>query len=450
MSQHATAPLPTITQTKALSAEAGMSDYRSFARMGYVAILLSFGGFGTWATFAPLDSAAVASGQVAVTSDRKPIAHLEGGIVKEVLVSESQRVKAGQVLFKLQPIQAQSNSDLLQKQLDAVTAQEARLLAERDLALRIKFPEAILARRQFPETAAAIYDQEKQFAERKRSMETQVDILKRRIDQANNDINGKIQREASLKAQLGNLQSEITAVSGLAERGFYPKNKLLANQREMFRIQGDLGQARSDIARTHEQIEETKVEIRLTRERQVDEASLQLAEVRIRLSEIREKLSVAADVLSRVDVRAPQDGIVQGLKVHAVGAVVRPGEPMAEIVTPEDGLLMSAQVKPTDIDSVQPGQKAEIRFPAFTSRQKEPTMGKVETVSADAMFDTNTKQSFFLVRVSIDLRTLPLDLREKLTPGMPATVLITTGERTLLKFLVGPLTDALARTMRDR
>lgn len=431
-------------------APARLTDYRTFSRMGYAAIALAFGGFGVWASTAPLDSAAVAPSQVAVTSDKKPIQHLEGGIMREVLVTESQKVKQGQVLFRLQPVQAQSNADLLRKQLDAAMAQEARLLAERSQQLNIAFAPELEARRGVPETAAAMLDQERQFAERRRTVEQQVNIHLRRIDQTKNDIQGKMEREASLQAQSTSLREDIERIRPIAAKGFFPKNRLSERERELMRINGELGGARGDIARSKQIIAEAQVQIELIRQQQVTEVSQQLGEVRVRLSDMREKLQVAADVLSRVEVRAPQDGIVQGIKVHVVGAVVRPGEPLAEIVTLDDGLIMTAKVQPSDIDSVQAGQKAEIRFPAFTSKQTQATLGKVETVSADIMIDPGTKQPYYLARVSIDASTLPSELRDKLIPGMQATVLITTGERTLLKFLVGPLTDKLARVMRER
>ena len=439
-----------IAEKAALNAKARMMDFQRVARRGYIAIGLAFGGFGLWAGTAPLDSAAVATATVAVTSDKKVIAHLEGGIIKEALVVENQRVKAGQILFKLQPVQAQSNADLLTKQLNGQLATEARLLAERDLLVRIEFPDSLAKRRNEPDIASTLYDQEKQFAERKRSLEGQIDVFKRRIDQTNADIKGKQEREDSIKSQLVNMRSEIGAVTGLADKGFYPRNKLSALQRDLFRLEGDLGQLRSDIQRSREMNEESKVQIRVILQRQVEEASQLLGDTRGKLTDIREKLSVAVDVLSRVEVRATQDGIVQGIKFQAVGAVVRPGEPMAEMVTLDDGLIMAARVQPTDIDSVMAGQKAEIRFPAFTSKQKQATLGKVESVSPDAVFDPNTKLTYYNARVSIDTSTLPKELHDKLTPGMPATVLITTGERTLLKYLVGPLFDAVARTMRER
>ena len=425
---------PAIKQTDAISAANSLTDFRGIARLGYLAILASFGGLGLWASTAPLNSAAVATAQVAVTSDRKPIQHLEGGIVKEILVGEAQKVKAGQVLFKLQPIQAQSNAEILRKQLNGTLAHEARLLAERDLAGRIEFPKALEDARSKPDVSGVLFDQEKQFSERRRSMESQIELHRRRIEQTNSDIAGKVLRLHALNAQLANMKTEVGSVSGLADRGFYPRNKFLALQREMFRLQGDVGGVKSEMQRSGEMIEESKVQIRLVQQQRVDEASLQLSDVRGRLSDIREKLQVAIDVLSRVDVRAPQDGIVQGLKVHGVGTVVRPGEPMAEIITLDDGLIMTAKVTPNDIDRVHAGQKAEIRFPAFASRQRHATLGSVESVSADAIFDPNTKQSFYNARVVIDLTTLPRELHEKLTPGMPASVLITTGERTALQF----------------
>jgi HlyD family secretion protein len=428
----------------------GLSDHRRFARMGYLAVALSFGAFGLWAALAPLGSAVIANGQVAVSSDRKPIQHLEGGIVRQILVKEAQRVKRGDVLFRLLPVQAQSNTDLLQKQLDAQLAAEARLLAERAQKQQITFPKAVLDRKHVPETAAAMLDQQRQFLERKRTIDAQVAILQQRIEQTNRDVAGKRERQSSLQSQHASMKGEIDAVSGLAARGFYPRNKLKSLERELFRLEGELGLVKGDINRSREIIEESRLQMNLTRQRQVEEASLQLAEVRIRLSDIREKLQVAADVLSRVDVKAPQDGIVQAIKVHSVGAVVRPGEALAEIVTLEDGLILTARIDPKDIDGVHTDQSAEIRFPSLMRKQRQAVMGKVLTVSSDAMFDEALKQHYYHARVSIDPSTLPDDFRAKMVPGMPATVLIATGERTFLSYIVSPLWDSVTRTMRER
>ncbi len=354
------------------------------------------------------------------------------------------------MLFKLQPLQAQSTAEVLRKQLNGALAQEARLLAERDLKTRIEYPEQLQAVRHLADVASTIYDQEKQFAERKRMLDGQVDIFKRRIDQTKSDIAGKQEREAALRGWVSSMREELNRLRPTVAAGYFAKNRFSDKERELLRQEGELGLIRNDIRRSQQTIAENEVSIRNTLQTQVQEAAQQLGDVRGKLTDLREKIQVAQDVLSRVDVRAPQDGVVQGLKVHSIGHVVRPGEPMAEMVTVDDGLIMTARVSPTDIDMIMPGQKAEIRFPAFANRQTKATLGKVDSISPDATFDPNTKQTFYNARVSIDLETLPPELRRKLTPGMPATVLITTGERTMLKFLVGPLWDALARTMRER
>ena len=327
-------------------------DFRRLAMVGYGSIAVAFGGFGLWASLAPLDSAAIASAQVAIATNRKPIQHLEGGILSEVLIKESQRVEAGQVLFRLQPIQAQSSADLLRKQLDGAFAKEARLLAERDQKASIEWPAELVARREIAAVASSMADQEKEFLERRRSLESQIAIHKTRIEQTSRDIAGKKAHENSLSQQSASLLREIGAVSGLADKGFFPRNKLAALQRDQWRLEGDLGVVRGDIARAGETIEESRQQIALVRQQRVEEAAQQLGEAKGRKSELREKLSIASDVLSRIDVRSPRAGIVQGIKVHTVGEIVRPGDTIAEVVTPEEGLIMTAQVTPQDIDMV--------------------------------------------------------------------------------------------------
>lgn len=426
-----------------------VADFREYARFGYVAIAVVFGGFGLWAGMAPLDSAAVAPGRVSVESDRKPVQHLEGGIIREIAVKETQKVQEGQVLFRLQPIQAQANTDLLQKQLDAAVAQEARLLAERDFSPRITFPPELLARRSVPETAMAIADQQSQFNERLRSLNSQIELLNTRISQTQRDIEGRGLRQTSLDSQNASLSNEIKNVSTLVDKGYYPKNKFAALERERARIQGELGLASGEIARLKETIEESKVQIRLTKERQLETVTQQLGDVRVRISDIREKLAIAQDVLTRVEVKAPRSGIVQAIKVASIGAVVRPGETLAEVIPIGDQLVLSARVSPQDIHNVHAGQKAEARFAAF-SKQYNSIPARLESISADSLIDEVTKQPYFNAKVVIDPDKIPREIANSLTPGMPADVLINTGERTMLQYLVGPLLDRVSKTMREK
>ena len=426
------------------------SEFRGLALLGYGSIALTFGAFGLWAAMARLDSAAIANATVAVVSARKPIQHLEGGILREVLVVEAQRVEADQVLFRMQPVQAQATADLLHQQLIGSLAQEARVLAEREEATTIDWPAELKSRGSDPDVSGSMASQLKQFIERRRSLEAQTSIYKSRIEQTLRDIAGKKSHESALSQQLASQLKEVVAISAIVEKGFYPRNKFNALQREQWRLEGDLGVARSEIARAMETIEESRNQIKLEHQKRVEEASLQLGEVRGKLSDAREKLSIASDVLARIEVRAPKAGIVQSIKVHTVGEIVKPGDTLAELVTLEEGLIMTAQVQPSDIDTVSAGSKAEIRFPAFAARQRLATTGRIETIASDVTSDPNTKQSYYAARVVIDAGTLPPELIGKLIPGMPASVLISTGERTMLTYLVGPLYERIIRTMRER
>ncbi len=426
------------------------SDHRLYAWLGYGAVAIVFGAFGVWAALAPLDRAAIAPGQVAVESNRKAVQHLEGGIVREILVKDTQLVQEGDVLFRLQPTQAQANTDLLRKQLDAALALEARLNAEKTGANAVVFPEAVLAHISVPETATAIEDQRRQFNERRLSLQNRIDILNKQIEQKRQDRAGREQQRASLASQVGSLTKEMNAVAPLVAKGYYARNKFAALEREQARLQGDLGLAESDIARMAKTIEEAQLQISQTRQKTDEEVSQQLADIRGKLSDMREKLLIAEDVLKRVDVVAQRSGIVLGLKVHTIGAVVKPGDTLAEIVPVNDNLDVSARVSPADIDTVAVGQKAEVRFPNFSSRRTPVILGRVESVSADSMEDPTTHQSYYSARVLIDYNTIAPELAHKILPGMQADVLISTGERTVLDYLVGPLMSAFAKTLREK
>lgn len=437
---------PTRTESPAQAS----SDHRVYSRKGYCAVGVVLCFFGGFAAQAPLDSAAIAPGRVAAETSTKPIQHLEGGILREVLVTESAPVKEGQVLFRLEPTLARASSEIVKKNIDADLALEARLLAEREGDENLSFPEALLARRSVPETAAAITDQERRFKERRRTMVNETKIIRARLEQTLKALGGLDRQEIALKDQVDNIASDIVSFTSLFEKQLYPKSKLNMLKREHSRLEGQLGAVQGDIARSHKVVEETKLQIRQGEQKYVDEAAQELLVVRNRLAEARQKLLVAEDVMHRIDVRAPQDGVVQGIKVHTAGAVIRPGDALAELVPTGDKLVMAARISPLDIDRVAANQPAEIRFPAFSTRRLPTILGTVETVAADAMLDQTTKETYYLARVIVDTTTIPRSLQGRLIPGMPADVLITTGERTLLQYLLGPLSDLFAKSMREQ
>jgi HlyD family secretion protein len=425
-------------------------DFRRYAMLGYVSIALVFGGFGVWASVAPLDRAAVATGQVAVSGDHKVVQHLEGGIIREILVKETQQVKQGDVLFRLQPTEAQANTDILRKQMDAAFAEEARIVAEQTNATSITFPDSVLARRDVPETATAIADQQRQFVEHRAALLSQVNILNSQIAQQKQELTGHDRQRAALADQLTSYTTEMTNVQPLVDKGFYPRNKFLELDRERARVEGDLGQAQADVARLTQQVEQTKLQIDQAQQKYQNDLSQQLDTTRGKLSDLREKVRIAEDVLRRVDIRAERDGIVMNLKVHTVGEVIKPGDTLAEIVPVGEGVNVMAHVSPRDIESVAVGQKAEVRFPNFSSRRTPIILGKVQSVSADSIMDEITKQPYYSARISIDYSTLPPEVADHILPGMQADVLISTGERTMLQYLVGPLLNALSKTFREK
>jgi HlyD family secretion protein len=337
-------------------------DFHRYAMLGYVSIALVFGGFGIWASFAPLDRAAVASGQVSVSGDHKVVQHLEGGIIQEILVKETQHVKEGDLLFRLQPIGAQANTDILRKQMDVALAEQARLVAEQSNVAAIAFPESVLARRTVPETAMAIADQQRQFTEHRDTLANQINILNSQIAQQQQELAGHDRRRAALTDQLQSYTTEMNNVRPLLDKGFYPRNKFLEMDRERARIEGDLGQAQADVARLSHSIEQTKLQIEQAQQKNQSDISQQLDTARAKLSDLREKLLIAEDVLRRVDIRAERDGVVMNVKVHTVGAVVKPGDTLAEIVPVGEGVDVMAHVSPRDIESVAVGQKAGSYF----------------------------------------------------------------------------------------
>lgn len=433
-----------------------IGDHRGYARLGFAAIALVFGGFGIWASFAPLDRAAVAQGQVAVESNNKPVQHLEGGIVREILVHDSQQVKEGDVLFRLQPTTAQANLDLLRKQIDAWLAQEARLVAEKTQASQISFPADLLTRRNVKETDLAIRDQERVFEENRQKLNGDLGILSSQVAQKQADIDGRQRQKESLAAQMTSYQSEMASVYPLVVKGYYARNRYLELQRNEQHVEGDLAIAESDIARLTKGVDEAKLQMQQTRFKFDQDVSNELNEVRGKLSDAREKILIAQDVLARVDVRAPRSGTVFGVKVHGIGEVVKPGDTLAEIVPLGEGLMITARVSPNDIESVEIGQSAEVRFPNFSTRQASVITGKVVSLSPDAMTDPagtggqQQQQPYFTARVMIDYSMVPDEIARKIQPGMQAEVLISTGERTALAYFIGPLKSSFARAFREK
>ncbi len=429
------------------------SDFRKVAAMGYGIIFLTFGIGGAWAALAQIDSAVIAPGVVSVESKRQVVQHLEGGIIAQIDVKDGQSVKAGDLLFRLDPTSSRSSYDALRGQLDSLTATEARLEAERAQANDITFPATLLARADEPIVKAALADQRAQFRDRKVSMNGQIEILNSRARQGQTEVDGLRREREALDSQLYFIDDELAGIRSLSDKGLVSKPRLAELQREKARLQGMVGRNTADTAKAQNTIAEMTLQIQQLLQKQQEDVAAQMVETRQKISDIKEKFNVSENILKRVDIRAPRDGVVQNInpKIYTLGAVVRPGDTLLEIVPQNEELIVDAQVPTTDIDRLHGGVTGvEVRFPAFHSRTTPLILGDLRSVSPDRLIDETTHQPYFQAVVAVSKTDIPDEMKARLRPGMPAEVVFSTGERSVLSYLTRPLVDAVSKSMREK
>lgn len=419
-------------------------------RMGLLLSFILFGIIGMWAAFWPLTTGAIATGKVVLDSNRKTLQHLEGGIVKEILVREGANVKEGDVLLRLDSTSATARRDVQRSQYIAAKAAEARLIAERDGAQSIDFSQALLnLESSDDEVREQMATQRRLFETRRINNSEQVSILNQRVAQTQSDVAGLREQAASASEQLRLLQDEIDTVKSLVASGNAVKSRLLALQRNAAQIQGQRGQALSAIARANQQANEARIEITNKKTEFLNNVVAELKDVQVQVSSLGEQMRAAEDVVRRIEIKAPISGQVVGLNVHTIGGVIAPGEKLLDIVPSNDKLVVEAQINPQDIDIVQVGLPAQVRLSAYKQRSIHPVTGKVITVSADRIDNPQTGQSYFTARVEIPAKEFN-DLKDvKMTPGMPAEVMVVSGSRTMLGYLFDPLTHSFGRAFRE-
>ncbi len=425
------------------------SNYMGPVLFGAAVVFMTFGVAGGWAAIAPLDSAVVAPGVVAVENNRRSVQHLEGGIIAEILVAHGDRVEEGDVLFRLDTTRAQASATVEQQQLTAARVLEARLVAERDDRPEIVFADDILAEKDVPFIAQAIEDQQSQFRERRTSIAGQVGILQARIQQSNTRIDGLQQELTSVRDQIGYINQELEGVRQLYEKGLVSSARLLGLERERVRLEGVIGRTLAEIAGAESTIGEAELQIEQLRQERQEQASEQITEVRRAINELRERLTVSSDVLRRTAITAPRSGQVINLKIFTVGQVIRAGDTLLEIVPQDEGMIINAQVSPLDIDRIYTGMATEVRFAAFGAQDVPVVFGEIREISPDRLVDEDTRMPYFLTRVVIAEDDIPEQLKGKLVPGMSGDIIVPTGERTALQYLIDPLHDALVRAFRE-
>lgn len=417
--------------------------------VGMCVVAAFFGAFIAWSAFAPLNSAAIANGEITVEGKRKTIAHLEGGIVSGIEVREGDVVKAGQVVVRFDRTQAEANLALVTGRYLAAKALEARLIAERDGLAAIRFDRGLADRGDNPEVAEMLAGQRSIFRARSQSLVQHKEILERRIQQYRAEIlglNGEVEAQAR---HLALLEEEIGALQGLIKKGMSGRSRMLELQREASEIQGNRARNEAAVARVRQNIAESELEINRLDTDRLNETVQALRDIQTQLYDFREQMRAAEDVLARTDVRAPIAGTVVDLQVHTMGGVMAPGEPLLDVVPRNGRLIVEARVKPEDIDIVQPGQDAHVRVTAFNAVTHVPLAAKVLTVSADRLLDQRTGEPYYTSTLELAKDVSGPVSDESLYPGMQAEVMIVTGARTPVDYLFEPLLARFNRAFRE-
>lgn len=426
------------------------TNWRKPAARGHMLIVTTFFVMGGWAAYARIDSAVVASGTVTVEINRKTAQHFEGGVVREILVREGTPVREGQILFRLDPTQARASADIIRSQLDSALGTYARLRAEQQRLDGIDFPPELLARRAEVRVARILEEQQRQFMERRASVEGQIGILEARANQLRQEIEGLESERASTTRQLEKIAQELVGMHRLMKQGLIQFSRVYALEREQSRIEGLIGRNVSDVAKVEKAIGESRLQITQLRQRLSEEVAKAMAESSQSIAEARERLRVAEDVFKRLDIAAPVAGVVQNQRIFTQGAVIRPGEALLDIVPDDANLIIHAQVNPIDSSHVRAGLTAEVRLTSFPAAQMPILLGSVSQVSRDRLLDEATRQPYFLAQVTVDMKMVPEEFRHRIKAGMPADIIMPTGERTALDYLISPLRDRLRKAMREQ
>tara|TARA_B110000208_G_scaffold190130_1_gene253263 strand:- start:1735 stop:3159 length:1425 start_codon:yes stop_codon:yes gene_type:complete len=416
----------------------------SIRLVGLIVVFMVFVVFGSWSMLAPLDSAVLSSGFVKVKSNRKTVQHLEGGIIEELRVQDGDSVKMGDVLIVLNQTQARSELEVINGQLITALAIEARLVAERDQKSKVKYP---FDNPQAPRIKQLILIENQQFQARSLSLQGETQVFEQRIEQLSNQEKGLEALIRSKRRLVSSYQEEIRDNKALLAEGFVSKQRLRDVQRSKDGLQGEITEHRASISGLKVQATETKLEILQLNKQFRSEVVKQLANAQASVYDLQERTSSILARLQRTEILAPSDGMIIDLKIYTVGGVIGPGVPIVDIVPHGEELIIESQIAISDIDNINIGMQADIRFSAFKSGTTPVIKGTVTKLSADSLLNETTGIPYYLARVKVSTSNLKKLGVLELVPGMPAEVLINTGSRTLFEYLVQPVTNAFARSM---
>lgn len=417
---------------------------------GLAVVFLLVGGIGVWAATTEIAGAVVAPAVVVVETNVKKVQHATGGIVGEIKVKNGSHVEAGDLLIRLDETLTRVNLQMITQQLDHLTAQQARLEAERDDADSITVPHHLSARSAIEEIGQILRGEESLFRTRRQSIMGQKSQLLERSQQLEQEAQGIEAQISAKRREIKLITDELEGLADLEAKQLVTKTKIAALRREKARLEGELGQFVASAAQTQGRKTEISLQIVRLDQDMKTEVVKELRETQSKIAELSERKIAAEDQLRRVEIRAPQTGIVHQLAVFTVGGVVSPGEPIMLIVPEGDRLLVEARVAPKDIDQLYIGQFTRIRFAAFDQQTTPQVNGEVTGISADLSRDQTTGETYFTVRINIPDEELVKLGSNKLQPGIPADVQIKTQDRTALSYLMKPLADQIDKAFRER
>jgi len=418
--------------------------------IGLVVVVVLAGGLGGWASTAEISGALIAPGQIVVETNVKKVQHPTGGVVGELLARDGDKVRAGQIVVRLDDTVTKANLAIVTKNLDAALARAARLQAEQRGLDRITFPPQLTDRVRDPDVATVMASESKLFEVRVNGRAGQKAQLRERVTQLNEEIGGLQAQEKAKDEEIVLVQKELEGVRDLYNKRLIQISRLTTLERDSARLNGERAQYIASRAQAKGKITETELQIIQVDKDVVSEVSKDLRETNDKIGEFVERKVTAEDQLRRVDIRAPQDGIVEQTSVHTVGGVITAGDTIMLIVPQTDDLQVEAKVNPQDIDKLQIGQKTLLRLSAFNQRTTPELNGTVSRVSPDVTTEQRTGQTYYTIRVSMPPEEIARLGEAKLIPGMPVEAFVQTGDRTMMSYLMKPLHDQLMRAFREK
>ena len=425
------------------------ADYGRILRRGLLVLLVGVGGFFAWAALAPLDEGVPAAGTVLVSSHRKTVQPLLGGLVSKILVKEGGVVQTGQPLVELDATRARADLEIARGQLLVARASEARLLAEQRGDALFELPGALLARRVDARVAQVIDLQLQLFKSRRANLRAELEAMRASIGGLQAQIAALAESSTARERQKAMLDTELEGLRELAKEGFLARNRLSEQERLLAQLQAQLAEDRGAMARARKQVAEIELRIAQRQQEYQKDVETQLADVQREANALDDRIRALEFEVENAVLRAPVDGTVVGLSVFTDGGVVQSGERLMDVVPGDEPLRVDAQIPPNLIDRVHVGLPVDLMFTTFNASTTPRVPGVVTLVGADVLLDQD-KQPFYRGQVEVTEEGMRLLRENRILPGMQVMVFVRTGERTMLNYLFKPLRDRMQAALTER